>query len=449
MAEAVAVVRAKRAAEAAAAAHGEAESQFPRSTSLLEEKFDAYEQANLLIFRSKSDGAPRTLLWNSLSPPSFLFSSHDVVTCHSSSSSTRDSGPSDTPDDSFVPTNAELVTRGSRTSLRLPDSAIEGEDPAGDDAQAERTWGGGAGGGDGGGGNASRREGSGNERAGASGTGRSAEDERGLGATSRSYPPKSTRGSCWRPWRGEQERGEGEHTGGTGKGSSSDTQRSGEGDSGENGHAEGGGDALGEGQGGGARGKNVGRGGGAEEGVGTPLMRSLTEDCGRSGVGGGCPRMESGVLHETEMDEMDGESSLLFSPLPLSTPFLLSPLHFFPPLSSPFSSPLLPSPSPLPSPLPFFSLLLLSPSPLRFSTPISPPLSSPLASRRPCVPSKHRIQPTTACNPATSVVIPHTTTLTTPPTLHSAFYPPHSLPPPSPSPRPPSEAFQRVLALQQ
>ncbi|CAI5509659.1 unnamed protein product [Closterium sp. Naga37s-1] len=280
MAEAVAVVRAKRAAEAAAAAHGEAESQFPRSTSLLEEKFDAYEQANLLIFRSKSDGAH---------------------------SSTRDSGPSDTPDDSFVPTNAELVTRGSRTSLRLPDSAIEGEDPAGDDAQAERIWGGGAGGGDGGGGNASRREGSGNERAGASGTGRSAEDERGLGAASRAYPPKSTRGSCWRPWRGEQERGEGEHTGGTGKGSSRDTQRSGEGDSGENGHAEGGGDALGEGQGGEARGKNVGRGGGAEEGVGTPLMRSLTEDCGRSGVGGGCPRMESGVLHETEMDEMDGE----------------------------------------------------------------------------------------------------------------------------------------------
>ncbi|CAI5512458.1 unnamed protein product [Closterium sp. Naga37s-1] len=276
MAEAVAVVRAKRAAEA----HGEvAESQFPRSMSLLEEKFDAYEQANLMIFRSKSDG---TL------------------------SSTHDSSPLDVPEGSIAPENAELLTRGARTSLRLPDSATGREDPADDDAEAERTWGGGAGGGDGGEGNASRREGSGNEQAGPSSSGSSTEDERGLGAVSRACLPKSARGSCLRLGRREQQRGEGEHTGGTGKGSSRDTQRSGAGDSGRNGHAEGGGDALADVHAGGAAGRSVGRGG-AEEGVGAPLIRSLTEDFGRRGVVGGCPRMESGVLHDAEMDEMDGE----------------------------------------------------------------------------------------------------------------------------------------------
>ncbi|CAI5986314.1 unnamed protein product [Closterium sp. NIES-65] len=397
MAEAVAVVRAKRAAEAAGA-HGEAESQFPRSMSLLEEKFDAYEQANLMIFRSKSDGAP-------------------------SSSSTRDSGPLDTPDGSFGPANAELATRGARTSLRLPDSATGGEDFANDDAEARGAWGGGTGGGGGGGGGgASRREGLGNERAGissssssgsSSGSGSNAEDdERGsLGAVSLSCRPQSTR----------ERHGEGCVT--AGKGSSRETRRGGEGDSCGNEHAESGGDALGEACGGGTGGTSMRRGG-AEEGVGAPLMRSFSEDRGRNGVA--CPRSESVVqqLHDTEMDEMDGEvlqeaftrvlalqkrvlhyrdlggfvllmalfitilylqadssrsyditaaHSVLYPPVSLLLPYLPPPLT---PLSP---SPLYPTP-----PFPSLSILLF---PSRTHSPLPPYLTPPHPPPVPCLPS--------------------------------------------------------------
>ncbi|CAI5497361.1 unnamed protein product [Closterium sp. Naga37s-1] len=408
MAESVAVVRAKRAAEAATS-HGEAEPQFPRSISLLEEKFDAYEQANLMIFRSKSDCAP--------------------------SSSTRDSGLLDTPDGSIVPANAaELVTRGARTSLRLPDSASStgGEDPADDDAEGGGTWGGGAGGGDGGGGGASRREGSGNERAGASSSGRSVEDE-GLGAVSRTYPLKSMRGSCLRPWREEQQCGEVELTGGMGKGSSRETQHSGEGDSCENGHAEGGGDALADVLPG-AGGRSVGRGG-AEDGVGAPLMRSLTEDFGRNGAAAR-PHMESGVLHDAEMDEMDGEVLQAY----LSC--FSSHLHF---------------PSPLLSPsLPFSSSLLPSPYSLPFSPPLLPsPLLAPLLPRLPpsvCAfeaphTAHHSLQPCdkrfSTCRRCSSECC---TTATWGPLCGSCPCDSLLILPPSPLCVP--EAFTRVLALQ-
>ncbi|GJP79153.1 hypothetical protein CLOP_g9398 [Closterium sp. NIES-67] len=269
MAEAVAVVRAKK---QAAEARGEAESSFPRSTSLLEEKFDAYERANLMIFRSTSDGAPST---------------------------TRDLDLLDTPDGSLVPVYAEFVPRGARKPVVPSDSANGGAEFALYDAERGEAWAGGAGGGGGGEGGASRREGSGNERAGASSSGgseSSADDGRGLGACR----PGSSRRSCLPSWQGEQQRGDGDDSGG--KGGSREKRRSKEGDSGSNG-AERGGDGHGGGYGG-AGGKAMGRGK-SEDGVGAPLMRSLTDDMERSGAG--FPRMESGGLHEAEMDEMDRE----------------------------------------------------------------------------------------------------------------------------------------------
>ncbi|GJP56723.1 hypothetical protein CLOM_g15776 [Closterium sp. NIES-68] len=250
MAEAVAVLRAKKQAEAS----GEGEASLTRSKSLLEEKFDAYEVANYRMWvRSKSDGAPSKKHRHH----------HDLDFL-------------DRYDSSFGPANAELMTRVARGSFGPSDSVTEEDDAASDDGVDGGSPGGGAGdggGADGGGGRgegrALRDDGSGNER-------ESGDSSIGGGGGSGFCGAEVDRGfaSFFRRFRVGSRRNSSSKSGGDGSE--------------------------------GAEGKAAG----------SRLVRSLTADTGESSMGGGGmgghsmgPQMRSasGVLRDTEIDEMDGE----------------------------------------------------------------------------------------------------------------------------------------------